>query len=210
MSLTHAGRQSKSPFERWRTRLTALVFFPLWAAILLATRAEGFETKAYKVLEYFGFFLICIAVMGRLWCSLYISGRKDRQLCVLGPYSISRNPLYFFSFVGVVGICAAAQNITLAVFTGSLFLIYYHFIIGKEEARLREMFGIDFERYVSSVPRFLPRLDFPTTEDTISLSVKPFIRSLTEVIWFLIAVVAIEIIEDLRRGGFLGNWVWRY
>ncbi len=210
MSLTQASRKPKSPFERWRTTLTALVFLPLWAAILLATRAEGFETKAYKVLEYSGFLLICIAVMGRLWCSFYISGRKDLELCVVGPYSLSRNPLYFFSFVGAVGICAAAQNITLAVLTGSLFLMYYHFIIGKEEARLREMFGIDFERYVGSVPRFFPRLDFPIADDTISVSVKPFTRSLTEVIWFLIAVVAIEIIEDLRRGGFLGNWVLRY
>ena len=210
MSLTHSGRNPKSPFERWRTTLTALVFFPLWAAILLATRAEGFETPAYKIIEYIGFFLVCVAVMGRLWCALYISGRKDRELCVVGPYSLSRNPLYFFSFVGIVGICAAAQNITLAVLTGSLFLIYYHFIIAKEEARLGEMFGIDFERYVSSVPRFFPRLVLPTAYDTISVSVKPFTRALTEVIWFLIAVVTIEIIEDLRRGGFLGSWVWLY
>jgi protein-S-isoprenylcysteine O-methyltransferase Ste14 len=210
MSLTHAGRIPKSAFERWRTRLTALVFFPLWAAILLATNAEGFETKPYKVIEYIGFFLICVAVMGRLWCSLYISGRKDRELCVVGPYSLSRNPLYFFSFIGAVGICLAVQNITLAVFTGILFLIYYYFIIGKEEARLAEMFGTDFERYVSSVPRFFPRLVLPTAYDTINVSVKPFTRSLTEVIWFLIAVVAIEIIEDLRRGGFVGGWVLLY
>jgi protein-S-isoprenylcysteine O-methyltransferase Ste14 len=42
----------------------------------------------------------------RLWCSLYISGYKNSQLITSGPYSLCRNPLYFFSFVGFAALCA--------------------------------------------------------------------------------------------------------
>lgn len=200
---------TKSPFEKWRTKLTMLIF-PIWAAALVSTHAEGFETLGYKVVEYVGFALICIAVMGRLWCSVYIGGRKNRELCVLGPYSLSRNPLYFFSFLGVVGICGATQNITLAAITGGLFLIYYHYIIVYEERRLRKMFGAAFDRYVENVPRFVPRLDFPDSGERTEVSVKAFARSLADVLWFLVAVIAVEIIEDLRRNGFLVSWVLSY
>lgn len=57
---------------------------PVWLIFLGATKAAGFETAPYDALEMLGLLLIIAAVLGRLWCSLYISGRKDKE----GPYSI--------------------------------------------------------------------------------------------------------------------------
>lgn len=209
MPPAHFQHQPKTPFERLRTKLTMAVF-PLWAALLIGTRADGFETFAYKIIEYVGFTLICVAVIGRIWCSLYISGKKDQELCTVGPYSLSRNPLYFFSFLGVVGICFAAQNLTLTIISSSVFLAYYHFIIRSEERRLYEMFGADFDGYMKSVPRFLPRVAAPTINARLSVNVSAFTRSLTEVFWFLMAFVVLEILEDLRRNGFIANWILSY
>lgn len=209
MSVIPAKHLPKSPFERWRTKLTAL-FFPFWLIGLISTRSEGFETVTYKVVEYVGFTAVGIAVIGRIWCSLYISGRKDHALCIVGPYSLSRNPLYFFSFVGVLGVCCAAQNLTLAVISGVIFTAYYHLIISKEEKRLSFMFGVDFDRYVRTVPRFFPRLAAPTINQKIEVNVRAFSRSLTEVFWFLVAFIVLEIIEDLRRNGFIESWVLSY
>ena len=48
--------------------------------------------------------LTSAAAVGRLWCSLYIAGYKKSCLVTDGPYAMCRNPLYFFSMLGVWGI----------------------------------------------------------------------------------------------------------
>ena len=141
---------------------------------------------------------------------MYIRGRKDSQLCTTGPYSLTRNPLYLFSFLGVVGVCLAAQNLILTGITALLFLAYYHVIIRKEETRLREMFGVAWEDYATRVPRFLPRWQGPDTADVVEVNVRIFTRSLGDVGWFLVAIIAIELVEDMRIDGVLGGWVLPY
>ncbi len=70
---------TKSPVERKRTFVTWLLA-PAWLTILIATQPEGFETLGYSLIEFLGFFLVFAAVLGRLWCTLYIGGRKDLDL----------------------------------------------------------------------------------------------------------------------------------
>ena len=194
-----------SPIERKRTFVTWLLA-PAWLAILIATQPEGFETLAYSFVEFLGFFLVFAAVLGRLWCTLYIGGRKDLDLCQSGPYSLSRNPLYFFSFLGLVGVCLAAQNIVLMIVSTGVFLLYYRPVIVKEEKRLIGLFGADYLLYMAKVPRFFPRLDLPESEDTVLVHSHAFVRSLTDVSWFLVAIVGIEVIEELRQAAVISGW----
>lgn len=202
-------RLSKSGFERLRIPLSIGVV-TVWTAFLLTTQARGFETVGYDLLEQAGFFLIFVAVLGRLWCTLYIGGRKNRELCRSGPYSLCRNPLYFFSFSGVVGVGLAAQNVILTAITALIFLAYYRVIIGKEEVRLQSMFGASFADYVAQVPRFWPRWQVPETESVVEVNVHTFVRTLKDAAWFLLAIIAIEIIEDLRTRGTLVGWILPY
>jgi hypothetical protein len=51
-----------------------------------------------------GMFLVAIGSLGRMWCSLYIAGYKDQVLLTQGPDSMTRNPLYFFSTFGALGV----------------------------------------------------------------------------------------------------------
>lgn len=55
----------------------------------------GFWDTTWEVLS---FVFLLVAALGRVWTSAYISGRKNHELVVNGPYSLTRNPLYFFSF----------------------------------------------------------------------------------------------------------------
>lgn len=197
--------KSKTLIERNRTLLTWIIF-PVWLAILIATQPQGFETLAYSLIEFLGFFLVFGAVLGRLWCTLYIGGQKDKKLCQSGPYSLTRNPLYLFSFLGLIGVCLAAQNIVLMIISAGVFLLYYRTVIMNEEKRLIALFGTDYILYLAKVPRFFPRFDVPESEDVVVVHPRAFVRSLTEVAWFLAAIVGIEVIEELRQAAVISGW----
>lgn len=205
MQQANVPPSGKTLFERLRMPLTWTVL-PLWLAFLGVTKSAGSETPPYEVLEMLGLLLIFAAVLGRLWCSLYISGRKDKELCASGPYSISRNPLYFFSLLGIIGVCLAAKNIVLTIVSAGAFCAYYSAVIAREEKRLADLFGDEFKKYVEQTPRFFPRLERPGTEEKVLVNAKAFLRALTDAAWFLMAIVGIELLEAIQESGYLPVW----
>jgi protein-S-isoprenylcysteine O-methyltransferase Ste14 len=168
--------------------------------LLIITQPANFGAVQYEILEQFGYILVFVAVLGRIWCTLYIAGRKNKQLCTTGPYEVCRNPLYLFSFIGLIGVCFAAANLMLAVIAASAYLLYYRGVIGGEERRLAAIFGTAFDHYLASTPKFWPRLKLPRNDDILMVDSRIFTRSLMEVVWFLFAINFIEIIEYLKLG----------
>jgi protein-S-isoprenylcysteine O-methyltransferase Ste14 len=190
--------------ESWR-KPASLVFVLCWFTAALLLVPHGFGRGWHVALEMSGFLLLIVAALGRLWAFAYIGGRKNRELCREGPYSLTRNPLYLFSFIGVLGASLALQSPPLCVVSALSFLSYHAFVIRAEEKRLAELFGPAFSRYCTAVPRFWPRLAAPqTTTADLTLSSRLFTRALLEVFWFLAAIVLIEVIE----AGKLNGWWW--
>ena len=104
-----------------------------------------------------GIVLVAIGSLGRMWCSIYIAGYKDMELITERPYSLSRNPLYLFSLLGVLGTGFATETFRIAIILLILFLAYYPFVIRGEEKRLHSIFGDPYIRYRDSVPAIFPR-----------------------------------------------------
>lgn len=75
--------------------------------------------------ESAGYLLLVIATGGRIWTSLYIAGVKNQELASEGPYSIVRNPLYVFSFIGAIGFGLAVENPVAGGVLVLFFLLYY-------------------------------------------------------------------------------------
>jgi protein-S-isoprenylcysteine O-methyltransferase Ste14 len=194
--------KTSSPIEVLRkpvSRLTAALI----VVVAVFTVPMIFETNLGEFMELSGFGLLIVAALGRIWCSIYISGRKDRILCQEGPYSLTRNPLYFFSFLGVIGFSAALQSVAVLVFSSVFYLIYYHFVIRSEEIRLQELFGAPYLAYSSVTPRFFPAFrTFPCIEQ-YTINPRIMERALREVIWFLLAILVLEILEWLHHNGYL-------
>ncbi|MBN1402976.1 MAG: isoprenylcysteine carboxylmethyltransferase family protein [Opitutales bacterium] len=171
--------------------------------LAIATTPNGYESIHGEFMEITGFGLLIIAALGRIWCSIYISGRKDKVLCTDGPYSISRNPLYFFSFIGVLGFSLALQSLTILLLSSITYLLLYRHVIISEEVRLKELFGGQFEAYVKSTPRFFPSTGkYRFVEAQV---IKPQIieKSLKEVVWFLLTILGIEVLEAIHQSGHM-------
>jgi hypothetical protein len=147
--------------------------------------------------------LIGIATVGRLWCSLYISGHKGDELVTVGPYSLTRNPLYFFSLLGFSGVGFATEMLTLGVALTVFFAVVYPFIIRREEIELRAKFGAAFEVYGARVPRFFPRFSGYVEPATWSVNPRLFRRTMTDVIWFVWLAALIELIAAGREFGVI-------
>ncbi|MFV2082731.1 MAG: isoprenylcysteine carboxylmethyltransferase family protein, partial [bacterium] len=90
----------------------------------------------------------------RVWASGHIT--KDSRLTVVGPYSLSRNPLYAGNFLLGAGFLVASGNLLLFVIFLFIFAGLYSQTIRNEEEHLQKKFPEEWSSYVRSVPRFLP------------------------------------------------------
>ena len=195
----------RSIFERSRKtigRLAALIFL----LALVFTESPTTEFGALAV-ETVGLLLVFLAALGRVWCSIYIAGRKNAELCTEGPYSLCRHPLYLCSFAGLVGIALAARLFSLGVLAGAAFWLYHHFVISTEEKRLGHLFGEEHSTYRAKVPRLWPKWNGYVSRDQVVLNPRLIGRSIGEVVWFLVALIIVEHIEHLREDAVLPTFM---
>ena len=178
--------------------LISRIFAIAFLLIFLFSEPLLEDTGWEALLFLFGLILVGIATVGRLWCGLYISGRKSSTLVIHGPYSVSRNPLYFFSFLGAIGLGLATEIITLALLLSFSFLLSYRAVIRTEERFLEDKFGDSFRSYCATVPRFLPKWCQLNELETLDVAPKIFLRSVSEALWFAGLVGLLEFIEALK------------
>jgi protein-S-isoprenylcysteine O-methyltransferase Ste14 len=176
--------------------------FGVLLGIIILLSNSGWD-KRYPLLGTFlysiGIVLVGIALIGRLWCSLYIAGYKTKELITDGPYSMSRNPLYFFSFLGAIGVGFASESFLIPMIILVAFSLYYPQVIRNEEAKLEKTHGVIFDMYRANVPCFFPKLsNFSEPQEYI---VKPVIfrKHMISALWFIWLIGILEIIEELHQ-----------
>lgn len=155
------------------------------------------------ILGLMGLFLASLGAFGRVWSSVYISGRKTNELVDQGPYSVTRNPLYLLSLLGSIGLGLASCNAVVLICVLALFLLYYPGVISKEEAKLKRNHGELFEEYMARVPRILPRFSLFRQPERITVSPGPITRAFADAIWFILGYMALRTIVWLHAFGFL-------
>lgn len=148
------------------------------------------------VSELLGFALLIVATLGRVWCLSYIAGVKNDVLVTEGPYSMARNPLYVFNFIGAVGFGFAVENPVLAALLATAFAVFYPSVIRREEEVLTQAFGERFARYCGATPRWFPRWSNFHEPESWSINPPRFRAGLLDVMWFLWAFLIWEILEE--------------
>jgi protein-S-isoprenylcysteine O-methyltransferase Ste14 len=158
---------------------------------------------AEEVFEWAGLFLTLAGVGVRCACTLYIGGHKERSLVSDGPYSVTRNPLYVGSFLGVLGMGLSLGSLSLAALMVGAMLLYYPHVVGSEEARLQALFGKEFDEYAARVPRWLPRLSL--WQSRYEISVRPYLlmRTLRDCGWWLLVLPLSELVHWTHEMGWI-------
>jgi len=135
-------------FARWRVRLGYLL-----AVVVLFVARPTFHSILLGAAVGF------VGLIVRAYAAGYL--QKQEVLTITGPYSRTRNPLYFGSSLLTVGAAIAMHSWIAAALLLLYFALVYSFVMRREENELRVKHGSAFDSYAAAVPLFFPSLSAP-------------------------------------------------
>ncbi len=193
-----------------RTRIHVLQIIAVAAVGVFLVAAPAFQGELHEFIELTGLALLFVCFGGRIWSILYVGGRKSEQLVTIGPYSITRNPLYLFSTIGAVGAGLAFGSLTLAAVAG---LIAYAVMVStaRTEAQfLSNRFGAEYDAYAARTPLFWPRPSAYRDAGKVEFSTAALRRTFIDGLYFLAIFPVMEGIDFLRESGILPSLINLY
>jgi protein-S-isoprenylcysteine O-methyltransferase Ste14 len=180
-----------------------LVVFLVLPVALFADPLISDKGIAYSIMQLVGYLLIPLCVLGRSYCTLFIGGRKTYSLVTMGPYSLVRNPLYVFSFIGIIGIGLQIGMISLLAVMVLIFFLYYSEVITREESGLFNNFGKEYLEYTKKVPRWFPRTWKFSMPELVEASPKRVLKTMRDAWVFFLAFPVVELIRYLHTAGII-------
>jgi protein-S-isoprenylcysteine O-methyltransferase Ste14 len=178
----------------------------LTAAVLATLFTEHAWSERGAVdtsLAAIGDVLLIAGCIGRIWCAVHIAGRKNADLVMEGPYSLTRNPLYLFTLVALVGAGLVFESLVVtALFVAVFFATHWPTIL-KEERFLADRFGETYAAYMARVPRFLPRLGSFACAGDVTISAPVFTRAMVEAALIPLVYLGAQAIEAAHEAHLL-------
>lgn len=146
----------RKPWIRSRSLLAGSIIFLAALLTLACPPLLPVNRLADSMAEQFGWLLCAAGITIRLWATLYIGGRKNQVLATTGPYSVTRNPLYFGTLITALGFAVALQSIYMLAAVLLATPLYTQLAIPHEERNLERRWGFTYRQYVARVPQFWP------------------------------------------------------
>lgn len=87
------------------------------------------------------------------------------RIVTTGPYAVTRNPMYLGHVIFLTGLTLVTRSRVVGMIT-LLLLPWFDARAREDEARLEELFGVEYARYRDSVPRWLSLVP-PVTGDIL-------------------------------------------
>jgi protein-S-isoprenylcysteine O-methyltransferase Ste14 len=183
-----------------RLRATLLVYVALiLASAFIGPRALGPALDALS--RSIGLLLVAAAIFGRIWCSVFIAGRKDSELVTSGPYGLCRHPLYALSFVGAVGLAVTSRSWVLA----SLTLIAIAWLLSRaaaaEERSLAALFPSEWPAFATNTRRWWPRWRSYTVPESRAVNLPVLWKAFIDAGSFALLYVLVDVAASLRLAG---------
>lgn len=172
--------------------------FAIYLALIATTSVIGpqqVSTWLYYAMSIAGFVFVCLACLGRIWCSVFIAGHKDAELVTTGPYARCRHPLYSCSMLGALGLGLATKSWLLCAITVLLIMALVFYAATCEEQFLADAFPDQFKAYVAATPNmWWPSRAAPLPEH-VDLHPAVFWKAFLDagsffLLWLLVAIAA--------------------
>ena len=177
------------------------VFSIIILLLVLLSKPQYYGSLLYYVMFVLGNILVVIGILGRIFASIFMSDNRNVNLVSTGLYSITRNPLYLFSFIGTVGIGMVYGSITIMFVLIIAYLIYYRFVISYEEQNLSKRLGASYIAYINSeVPRFFPKISLWKSEEYLNVNYKVVLQTMVDAFWFFFVILILSVwlkLQDL-------------
>lgn len=184
--------------QKRRILVLRLVFIAALPLILFVQPRIPIGSFQHEVIEAAGLMLLLVGVLGRLWSILYVGSVKNRELMRSGPYSMTRNPLYVFSTIGMTGIGLMLGAVFFAVLLGGLTFAILYVTATREAGFLRATFGQAYADYARDVPFFWPDPRLYKSTDSVTFSSRALRNTLFDALGFLAAIPVVELIDAAK------------
>lgn len=183
-----------------RVRLIRLIYLLVLVAVAVSD-GRAIEDGAGLLAQAGGFLLVSAAVLGRLWTSLFIAGRKEAELVREGPYSICRHPLYLASVIAALGIGLTSRSVTLAVVLPALVGVIAWLAARREDRVLLQAHRDEWTAYRDAVPAFRPAWSRRRMPERVFVPPAIYRKAFLDAASFLALWLAVLMLENLRAGG---------
>ena len=171
--------------------------------VLLSRQYWPEENPYHEIFEVIGITLVSLCMVGRVYTTAFLGGFKNDVLVTHGIYSVLRNPLYFFSLLGITGIAFMFNHVSVMLVLPLSFLILYLGLIKREEVFLHDKFGTAYEEYAQNTYALIPRFVRYSTPETMEFNPKYLTKALLDSVWWLSALPIIELVEYLQAQNIL-------
>jgi len=193
-------------FAKYRLLLSKILLLAIIVLLIISENDINPNSHLYNVFELTGFILVLIGVFGRIWSSLYIEGNKTSNLIIKGIYALSRNPLYFFSFLLLLGYCFVIKSIIIVCMALLVWILIYPGTIKHEEEKLLKIHKDEYLDYYNRTPKIIPNFFlFKKSEkgSKIDVTINNVERVLVESFGFILFFEIISFLNYLHYSNIL-------
>lgn len=183
-----------------RIQLTRSLYLLVFVVVVLSD-GRILQGGASIIAQAAGFGLVVLAVLGRIWTTLFIAGRKEAQLVQDGPYAACRHPLYLCSIVAALGIGLTTRSLILTVALPFVIGVAARVAARREDAALEAAHGDAFRGYRKRVAAFWPRCSRMTTPESVTVPPRIYRKAFLDATAFLALWLLVLLAENLRDGG---------
>lgn len=149
------------------------------------------------ILKAFGALFLFAGAMGRVVASFTMASRKNSTVINTELYSVVRHPLYFFSFIMVLGVSLLTGRPDISFLVIAIFFVCFYPMMLNEEKFLQNMFGDDYTNYMKTTPRFIPKFSQWRGSEEVTINLPLVLRTLFDASVALLLIPLVEILEYL-------------
>jgi protein-S-isoprenylcysteine O-methyltransferase Ste14 len=179
---------------------------PIGVLVAVSRPHYRMESWGHFFFEAMGWLLFLAGASMRWWATLYIGARKTIELIVDGPYSVTRNPIYFGTFLLTLSVGVLSQS---AVFLVAVMLVataYLLVTVRTEEVLLGQCHGDAFADYCKKVPRFFPRPGRFHSRETIEVRIGGLYSEFVRMGRWVWIPILCDLVTHLRFQEYWPDW----